>query len=255
MRGAKIRQKLGRGEAVVNAMIPFYAPALLELLGSTGVDMAMLDAEHGALDAAQCEDMVRAADAVGLPAIVRVPHNDAPTILRYLDMGASGIIAPHVTTAEDARRAVQSARYGPLGGRSYGGPRALIVHGGTPAEYVERANREILVIGLFEDVAGIERIDEVFAVEGLDALAIGPSDLAFSMGLGPSPWDARVQEVADRVIAASRRAGKPTGLPASDPEQARGHVSRGVQIISVGVGSLLTGAARQMAMALAQSTR
>jgi 4-hydroxy-2-oxoheptanedioate aldolase len=255
MRGAKIKEKLGRGEAVVNAMIPFYAPAVLELLGSTGVDMAMLDAEHGAIDVAQCEDMVRAADAVGLPAIVRVPHNDAHTILRYLDMGATGIIAPHVTTAEDARRAVQASRYGPLGGRSYGGPRALIVHGGSPAEYVERANREILVIGLFEDVAGIDRIDELFGVEGLDALVIGPSDLAFSMGLGPQPWHPQVQAVADRVIAASRRAGRPTGLPAGDPEQARQHVARGCQIISVGVGALLTGAARQLVSGLAQSTR
>jgi 4-hydroxy-2-oxoheptanedioate aldolase len=255
MRGAKVRAKLGRGEAAVSAMVPFYAPAVLELLGSTGVDMAMLDGEHGALDVAQCEDMVRAADAVGLPAIVRVPHNDAPTILRYLDMGASGIIAPHVTTAEDARRAVQASRYGPLGHRSYGSPRALTVHGGSPADYVERANREILVIGLFEDVAGVERIDELLAVEGLDALAIGPTDLAFSMGLGPQPWHPDVQAVADRVIAACRRAGRPTGLPASDPEQARQHVARGCQIISVGVGGLLTGAAREMVSALAQSTR
>jgi 4-hydroxy-2-oxoheptanedioate aldolase len=255
MRGGQIRAKLSRGEPVVNAMIPFYAPAVLELLGSTGVDMALLDAEHGAIDVAQCEDMVRAADAVGLPVIVRVPHNDAPTILRYLDMGASGVMPPHVTTVEDARRAVEASRYGPLGRRSYGGPRALLVHGGTPAEYVEKANREVLVVGLFEDIAGIEQIDQLFAVEGLDALVVGPSDLAFSMGLGPSPLDRRVQEVADRVIAASRRAGKATGLPASSVEQAREQVARGAQIVSIGVGALLGGAVRQLVSALAQSTR
>jgi 4-hydroxy-2-oxoheptanedioate aldolase len=254
MRGARVREKLSRGEPVVSAMIPFFAPAVVELLGAAGVDMVMLDAEHGAIDLGECEHMCRAADAVDLPAIARVPQNDAPTILRYLDIGLSGIIAPHVTTVDDARRAVEACRYAAPGRRSYGSPRALQVHGGTPAEYVARADREILVIGLFEDVAGIDRIDDLFAVEGLDALAIGPTDLAFSMGLGPNPWHPDVQKVADRVIAAASRANKPTGLPAGDLEQARSHVARGARIISVGAGGLLASAARQLIAGL-QSTR
>jgi 4-hydroxy-2-oxoheptanedioate aldolase len=251
MRGARVREKLSRGEPVINAMIPFFAPAVVELLGAAGVDMVMLDAEHGALDLGECEHMCRAADAVDLPAIARVPHNDPPTILRYLDMGLSGIIAPHVTTVDDARRAVEACRYASPGRRSYGSPRALLVHGGTAVEYVARADREILVIGLFEDVAGIDQIDALFAVEGLDALAIGPTDLAFSMGHGPQPWQPEVQQAADHVIAAARRAGKPTGLPAGDLEQARSHVARGVQIISVGAGGLLRDAARGLVSGLA----
>ena len=254
MRGARVREKLAGGGVVLNVMVPFHSPAVIEMLGVAGVDMVMLDAEHGAIDLGEIEHMCRAADAVGLPAIARVPHNDAPTILRYLDIGLSGIIAPHVTTVDDARRAVEACRYAPPGRRSYGSPRALQVHGGTPAEYVARADREILVIGLFEDVAGIDRIDDVFAVEGLDALAIGPTDLALSMGHGPSPWHPEVQQVCDRIIAAARRAGKPTGLPAGDVEQARAHVARGAHIISVGAGGLLGAAARQLVAGL-QSTR
>lgn len=250
MRGARVREKLSRGEPVINAMLPFFAPSIVELLGATGVDMVMLDAEHGALDLGDCEAMCRAADAVDLPAIARVPNNDAPTILRYLDIGLSGIIAPHVTTVDDARRAVSACRYMPPGNRSYGSPRALQIHGGTAAEYVAKADRQILVIGLFEDVAGIDDIDAVFAVEGLDALAIGPTDLAFSMGHGPHPWQPEVQQIADRVIAAAKRAGKPTGLPAGDLEQARSHVARGATIISVGVGGLLGSAARALVSGL-----
>jgi 4-hydroxy-2-oxoheptanedioate aldolase len=245
MRGARIREKLQRGGTVINAMLPFPSPAVVEMLGLSGIDMVMLDAEHGAIDEALCENMVRAAEVVDLPAIVRVPHNDASTILRYLDLGASGIMPPHITTVDDARRAVEACRYGPLGKRSYGGPRAAMYNiKESAAAYVERANREIFVVGLFEDVAGIDEIDRIFAVEGLDALVVGPSDLSFSMGYPAQPWHPAVQEIVDRVIAAAQRAGKATGLPAGDAAQARDHVRRGCRIISVGVAGLLIGAAK-----------
>lgn len=247
MRGARIREKLARGGVVLNVMVPFHAPSLIEMLGLAGVDCVMLDAEHGAMSESECEHMVRAADTVDLPALVRVPHNDAPTILRYLDLGASGIIAPHVTTVEDARRAVEAARYGPEGKRSYGGPRA----GGfgireSATDYVRRANREIVVLGLFEDAAGADQLDEILAVEGLDGLPIGPSDLSFTVGHPANPAHPDVQAVIDRVIAATKRAGKPTGLPATSLEQARDHVARGCQIISFGVGALVTGGAKNL---------
>jgi 4-hydroxy-2-oxoheptanedioate aldolase len=250
MRGARIREKLTAGGSVLNVMVPFHSPAVIEMLGVAGVDMVMLDAEHGAIDEATCEHMVRAADVVDLTAIVRVPNNQPSTILRYLDLGSSGIMAPHIASVEDARAAVAAAKYGPAGQRSYGGPRAQVISRVGAPEYVERANRETLVIGLFEDAAGIDQIDAIFAVEGLDALAVGPNDLAFSMGRPAQPWHPEVQAVVDRVIEASRRAGKATGLPASDLEQARSHLARGCRIVSVGVGALITPTAKAMMAAL-----
>ena len=247
MHGARIREKLRQGGVVINAMIPFHSPAIVEVLGLSGIDMVMLDAEHGAINEDQCEHMVRAAEVVDIPAIVRVPHNDFPTILRFLDLGASGIIAPHISSVEDAKRAVAAAKYGPMGQRSYGSPRAAMYNVKmTAGEYIEVANRETLVIGLFEDGHAIDQIDDIFAVEGLDALAVGPNDLAFSMGYPAQPWHPEVQKVVDRVIAASLKAGKATGLPAGDATQAKSHVSRGCRIISVGVGGLLSGAAKTM---------
>src|SRR5205085_10877996 len=96
MRGARIREKLERGGVVLNVMVRFHSPAVIEMLGLAGVDMVLLDAEHGAIDEGMCEHMVRAAEVVDLPAIVRTPRNDAPTILRYLDLGASGVMPPHI---------------------------------------------------------------------------------------------------------------------------------------------------------------
>lgn len=252
MRGARVRERLQRDQPVLSVMLPFPSPAVVEMLGAASVDLVMLDGEHGAIDAAEIEAMVRAADVVDLPAIVRVAHNDPPSILRVLDAGASGIIAPHVTTADDARRAVDAARYGPLGHRSYGSPRAML-HGrrGDTRAYIEAANRETLVIGLFEDAAGLDHLDAILAVPGLDALAIGPNDLAFSMGHPAAVGHPEVQAAIDRIIAACRAAGRPTGLPASDLAQARSHVARGCRIISVGAAGLLIGAAREMARTLA----
>lgn len=245
MRGARIREKLDRGGVVLNVMIPFHSPAVVEMLGLSGVDMVLLDAEHGAIDEGMCEHMVRAAEVVDLPAIVRTPRNDAATILRYLDLGASGVMPPHVASVDDAERAVEAAKYGPEGKRSFGGPRAGMYGARESApDYVKRANRETLVIGLFEDASGVDQIDQIFAVEGLDALVVGPNDLAFSMGYPAQPWHPEVQRVVDGVIEAARRAGKATGLPASDLAQAQNHVERGCRIISYGVGSILMSGAR-----------
>jgi 2-keto-3-deoxy-L-rhamnonate aldolase RhmA len=245
MRGARIREKLARGGVVLNVMLPFHSPALVEMLGLSGVDMVLLDAEHGAIDEGMCEHMVRAADVVDLPAIVRTPRNDAPTILRYLDLGASGVMPPHVTTVEDAERAVEATKYGPEGKRSYGGPRAGMYGARESAvDYVRRANHETLVVGLFEDASGIDQIDRILAVKGLDALCVGPNDLAFSMGYPAQPWHPEVQKVVDRVIEAARKAGKATGLPASDPKQAHEHVERGCRIISYGVGAIVMSGAK-----------
>jgi 2-keto-3-deoxy-L-rhamnonate aldolase RhmA len=250
MHGARIREKLAGGGVVMNVMVPFHSPTTIEMLGVAGVDMVMLDAEHGSIDEAQGEHMVRAAEVVDLPAIVRVPNNQHSTILRWLDLGCSGILAPHVASAEEAADVVEAVKYGPAGKRSYGGPRAHLISRASATDYVERANRETIVIGLFEDAAGIDQIDRIFAVEGLDALAVGPNDLAFSMGYPAQPWHPEVQKVVDRVIEASRKAGKATGLPASDAAQARDHVSRGCRIVSVGVGSMLMPAAKAMQAAI-----
>jgi len=144
-------------------------------------------------------------------------------------------------------RAVEAAKYGPQGKRSYGGPRAGMYGAReSPQDYVRRANHETVVVGLFEDVEGIDQIDEIFAVDGLDALCVGPNDLAFSMGYPAQPWHPEVQKVVDRVIEASKRSGKATGLPAADLDQARAHVARGCRIISVGVGAILMNGARAL---------
>src|SRR5579884_601622 len=183
MRGERLRAKMKSDQVILNVGLTIYSPAVVEMLGYTDVDDIFLDAEHGSINESQCEDMVRAADLLDKPVIIRVPKNEPHVILRYLDIGTSGLIIPHVSSREDAERAVQAIKYGPEGSRSFAGGRA----GGygvreKATEYIKRANREIVVIGLFEDIHGLANVPDILAVDGLDALIVGPNDLAFSMG-------------------------------------------------------------------------
>jgi 4-hydroxy-2-oxoheptanedioate aldolase len=251
MRGEKLRTKMRSDQVIISVGITFHSTAVVEMLGYTDVDDIFLDAEHGSINESQCEDMVRAADLLDKPVVVRVPTNEPHVILRYLDIGTSGIIVPRVTTKEDAERAVQAVKYGPEGHRSFAGGRA----GGygtreSASEYIKRANRETLVIGLFEDMSGVDHVPDILAVDGLDALIVGPNDLAFSMGYPAQPWHPEVQKVVDQIIAECRRVGKPTGLPANDLDQARQHVERGCRVITVSAAAFLMGAARQFTSAL-----
>ena len=245
MRGQRLREKMQSGQVILSMGLTFDSPAIVEMLGYTDVDDIFLDAEHGPFNEAQCENLIRVADAADKPVIVRVPTNDAHVILRYLDTGASGLVIPHVTTRDDAERAVQAAKFGPRGKRSFGNGRAFAYGARESAtDYIARANRETVLIGLFEDVRGIDNVPDILAVDGLDALIVGPFDLSFSMGHPAQPWHPEVQKVVDEVIAASQRAGKPTGLPANDAGQARSHVERGCRFISLGVASLIIDGAR-----------
>lgn len=248
MRGERLRARMRSDQVILSVGLTFHSPAVVEMLGYTDADDIYLDAEHGSINEYQCEEMVRAADLRDKPVIIRVPKNEPHVILRYLDIGTSGIIVPHVSTVDDAERAVRAIKYGPVGQRSFAGGRSNHYGVGESAsEYIQRANRETVVIGLFEDIHALGSVPEILAVEGLDALIVGPNDLAFSMGYPAQPWHPEVQKVVDQVIKECRRVGKPTGLPANNLEQARQHVERGCRVVTVGASALLLGATRQMA--------
>jgi len=248
MRGARLRDKMRSDQVILNLGLTFYSPTVVELLGYSTIDDVFLDAEHGSINESQCEEMIRAADLLDKPVIIRVPKNEDHVILRFLDIGASGLIIPHVSTVEDAERAVRAIKYGPEGRRSFAGVRA----GGygtreSATAYIQRANHETVVVGLFEDIHALPNVDAILAVPGLDALIVGPNDLAFSMGIPAQPWHPEVQAVVDQVIAACRKAGKPTGLPAGDVAQARQHIARGCRIITLSLSSLLINGTNQLA--------
>jgi 2-keto-3-deoxy-L-rhamnonate aldolase RhmA len=234
MRGKQLRDKLAGGRPIFTAFVTFYAPRLVELLARSGADQIFLDAEHGPLSERDCEDMIRAADLFDVPCQVRVPVNQPHVILRFLDIGASNIMVPHVTTRADAERAVAACRYPPEGERGFAMGRGGAHWGLSPAEYMTRANEEVLVTALFEDAAGLDDIDALAQTPGLDGIFVGRNDLASSMGLPGQPWHEEVERTVGRVRDACKRHGMPFGAVPRNRDDLKAQVEQGHLMISLG---------------------
>src|SRR5262245_15857869 len=233
MRGRRIKEKLRAGQPVFTTGLRFHSPRLVEILARSGVDQIFLDAEHGPLSEGECEEMVRAADLCDVPVMIRVPVNAPHVILRYLDIGTSTILVPHVTTRADAERAVRAVKYPPEGARSFAPGRGADGLGLGPSEYVRRANEETAVVALFEDVAGLDEVEAICRVPGIDGLSVGAYDLAASMGHPGQPWRDDVQAVVERVLQTCRANRMPFGTVPRDRADLRRQIERGCQLITV----------------------
>jgi 4-hydroxy-2-oxoheptanedioate aldolase len=233
MRGKRIKEKLRAGRPVFTTGLRFHAPRLVELLARSGADQIFLDAEHGPLSEAECEEMVRAADLYDVPVVIRVPVNAPEVILRHLDIGTSAIMVPHVTTRADAERAVRAVKYPPEGARSFALGRGGDLLRLGPAEYVRRANEETVVYALFEDVIGVDEVEAICRVPGIDGVAVGAYDLAASMGYPGDPWRADVQAVVARVRETCRRSRMPFGTVPRDRADLARQIRDGCQLITV----------------------
>jgi 4-hydroxy-2-oxoheptanedioate aldolase len=240
MRPNRMKETLAEGGWSAGPIIPVADAALVEVCGLTGWGHVMIDAEHGHITVKDCEDLVRAAHTVGITPIVRVPTNAPHEILRYLDTGAQGVVIPQVTTREDAERAVAAARYHPQGSRGLAGVRAA-EYGlrGPLGPYAQEANAMLLVSALIEDVRAIDNLPAILAVEGLDTISIGPSDLSQSMGHPGDRNHPAVQEAIAEIIRLGVAAGKPVGMNCPTGANAAREKSRGVRVFSVSTWGLI----------------
>lgn len=244
MRPNAMKARLDAGGWTAGPILPIAAPALVEVAALAGFDHVLIDAEHGHISVADCEGLVRAAEAAGATPIVRVPVNAPEAILRYLDTGAQGVLVPQVASREDAERAVRAARYHPLGRRGLAGTRAADygLRQSLP-DYVREANEQLLVLGLIEDIRAVDNLPDILAVEGLDIIQIGPSDLSQSMGY-PGDWQhPDVQAAIAEIIRQGLAAGKVVGMNCPTGEAAARERARGVRLLSVAMLGLLAQAA------------
>jgi len=183
MRDNPLKQRLDAGEVVFGTFVSLPEPGIVEIIGAAGYDFIVIDLEHTPIDFARMRDLLAASDGAGLTPLVRVGTCDANPILRALDGGAFGVIAPHVRGTADARALVRACRYPPQGIRGVSGASRAAGYGRSPfGDHVSRSNQQILTIALIEDQSGVETIEEIVAVEGLDMIFPGPGDLSASLG-------------------------------------------------------------------------
>ncbi|MBO1268819.1 HpcH/HpaI aldolase family protein [Arthrobacter cavernae] len=194
------------------------APTLVDMIGHAGFDFVILDTEHSLVGDAELAALLRAAQASGLDALVRVPESDPGSILRALDAGATGVVVPHVRCRADVDAALRAARYFPDGMRSLGGGRASNYGVGDPREVIRRANAEVVVAVLIEDREGVDAIDEILAGGGINLVLPGPGDLSQSYGV---PWETRhplVRGAVEAIHEACLRHSTPFAPMTTNPE-------------------------------------
>lgn len=226
-------------------------PMILELAAAAGTDFAIVDMEHSPLDLDQCAHLMRAADAAGMAALVRVPEVDAALIKKVLNLGAAGIAVPHATV-ENCRAALRAVRYAPEGER--GACPIVRAAGYAPGDwpaYAAAANRRVAVVPLIEDRATLEDFDALCAIDGLDVFFIGPTDLAIALGVPGATFDEPAMAAAlDRVVRAARARGKQVMTTIGnrlDPAYGRQIVGRGVGYVVLGTdGHLFLDVCRRM---------
>jgi 4-hydroxy-2-oxoheptanedioate aldolase len=209
-------------------------PQIVEIIGLAGFDAAFIDMEHTSFDLHDVQAMVMAAERVGITPIVRTPGFDPAFILRLLDMGVQGIQVPHVGDAATAREAVKAVRYPPEGERGMAAGSRAAEFGHIPlVEHMASSNREILLACMIEDMSAVERVDEIAAVEGVDLLAVGPSDLSRSLGVAGHPDHPRLVAAIERVrAAAANSAGARLAVPLAHAAFPR----NAAQLKALGVG-------------------
>jgi 2-dehydro-3-deoxyglucarate aldolase/4-hydroxy-2-oxoheptanedioate aldolase len=242
------REKLRRGQVCLGTVISFTDPTVTEALCPL-LDFVWIDMEHSVLSLEAVQGHVMATKGSDTTALVRVPWNDPVLIKPVLDLGAAGVIVPMVRTAEDVQRAVAACLYPPEGIRGFG-PRRPSNYGRLGgSEFCREANARILPIAQVEHIEAVANLDEILRVPGLASIALGPNDLAGSMGNIGQSRHPTVLRTLESVIARCRQAGVPVGISVGeDPEVLVDWVARGVNWLAMGGDcSLLIRAATQVA--------
>ena len=233
----KLKEILARGEVALGTCIYTFSPALVELAGHCGLDFCRIDNEHAWRQDESAEHLMRAAYVGGIVPLLRIDRDNPYLVRKALEVGAGGIIIPHVNTAREVEEVVQAAKFPPKGHRGYGG---LCWSGkwGADAgpEWVRWSDEETMVLVMIEDYRALENLDAIMAVEGLDAVQFGPADFSFSIGVPGQTSHPKVIDALKKIVESARKHGKAVCFGVGYPwaENARKYIEMGCQLIEFG---------------------
>ena len=199
LRTNRLKRALAEGRDVHGIMASMPSAASIELIAEAGFDFVVIDTEHVLINPETVEHMIRTAESYRLTPLVRVADADPKTLLRLLDGGTQGIVLPQVEDAATLERAVAASKYAPEGERSLNAGRPGAFGKASLAEYVVKANREIMVVAMIESRRGVENIEAICAVPGLDMVLEGAADLSQSLGVTWQPEHPEVNQALERV--------------------------------------------------------
>ncbi|GAB4372152.1 MAG: hypothetical protein Kow009_08230 [Spirochaetales bacterium] len=201
--------ELREGKKIVGTMVRMIRnPAVAQIAKHAGLDFIMIDMEHGPLSIESFSDIAKVARSVGLGIFVRIPELSKGYVSRLMDAGADGIMCPMLSTEEEARTLVKYSRYAPIGNRGFGSNGVFNSFAGVKTDvptFMAEQNRATLVIAQIETREAVENIEKIAAVEGIDALLIGPNDLAISLGYPGDTMGEANQAAIAKVVTAARK--------------------------------------------------
>jgi 4-hydroxy-2-oxoheptanedioate aldolase len=248
MRENRIRTLWAADKPVVNNWLTIPDAFCAETLAHAGFDSLTVDMQHGLIGFEAAVSMLTAISSTRTMPVVRVPWLDQGIVMKMLDAGAYGIICPMVNTRADAELFVSALRYPPAGSRSFGPARAVLYAG---PDYIQHANDTVVGLAMIETREALDNLDEILSVKGLDAVYIGPNDLALSLGYEPRSDvdDPRVVEAVEHILAKAQQHGVTAGMHNSSAVYARRWADKGFRFVTVGadVSFLVSGAAQALA--------
>lgn len=228
-----LKQKLLAGQKTAGAWLQIASPFTAEILSQAGFDWLIIDMEHGPGDIMMLISQMQAMQGSEAVPLVRVPWNDAMVVKRVLDAGAYGIIFPAVSTRDDAEAAVFACKYPPEGLRGAAASPRAAGYGQNTGNYLAHANAQLLVIAMIETGAGVENLDEILAVPGIDGVFIGSMDLVLSLGYSADPTHPDVQAAFNTIEEKTLAANKFLGTISGSWEQAHERFKKGYQMITL----------------------
>lgn len=246
-----LKTRLKDKETLIGSLVTLGSPDVAEVMSLVGFDYLWIDLEHSPYDFTQAQRMIQ---AVGgrCPCIVRVPENKEVWVKKALDIGSDGIVVPQVKTEEEARSAVRWSLYPPQGERSVGVSRAQ-GYGLKFGEYVNQANKDLLIVVQVEHTEGVMNIEAIVGVPGIDVILIGPYDLSGSLGVPGEIQHVEVEKAIEEIRSQCQSAGVAVGIFTADPASARRYAEEGYSLLAVGLDTFFLWGAAMNALQQARS--
>lgn len=233
MRKSNTLEKIRNGGWALSTAVAVGGSRVAELAGYIGYDCLWLDMEHKPCTQMEVFHMIQGARAANIDCLVRVRKQGYLDFFRALEDGAAGIMVPHVKTAEEARQIVYNAKYPPIGhrGMDFAGADSCYMLDNVQ-ENIANANRETFVMIQIEDKEALDNLDEIAAVEGIDAFFVGPADLSSSLGVHGIPNSPVMEEAIQKIADAAKKNGKWWGIPVGSPELGQKYLDMGASFLN-----------------------
>ena len=243
MRKNKLKEIFKSGKAAVNGWLQIPNSFTAELMANQNWDSLTLDMQHGLLGYQKVVEMLQAISGYNITPMVRVPWNEPSMVMKCLDAGAYGIICPMVNTKEECERFVSACRYAPRGNRSFGPVRARI-YGGD--DYFLHANDTLLNFAMIETSEAVDNLDKILSVEELDAVYVGPSDLAVTMGYVPFTYEKEVEDCIKHIVETCKKYNIKAGIHCPDGKTVKERFDMGYNLGTISAdAALLTQASKR----------